>query len=103
MNTYHQEDFSMSEKAPHNTGEKFESLNSHELKNRAESLNNRHENISENSEKKAEKIEHYKTEVNEQARSTDEILKDSYSSQEHQDTEPTTINHELKEIAYQRI
>jgi hypothetical protein len=93
----------MSEKTPHNFGEKFESLGEQDLNANKELEKKHHEALKEEAEKNSEKIEAIKDKAHESAKSTEQILKDAYKRHEQPDNEPTIINHELKEIAYQRV
>jgi translation elongation factor EF-G len=95
----------MSEHAPrhHDTGEKYESTAEHisDIHNETEHKN--HEVLRENPEKTKEQIEHYAERAHENAISTEKMLDKATREHKQENHEPAIINHELKEIAYQRI
>jgi hypothetical protein len=94
----------MSERTPHNFGEKFESLSEHNSTPPKERLHEKHEVLKENKEKKEQAIENFAHQAQERAKSSEQIVQEAaakeYDQEEH---EPAVINHELKEIAYQRL
>jgi translation elongation factor EF-G len=103
MNIYLQEVFKMSEKAPHNYGEKFEPLNEHETSQTHERIKQIHENAPEKAEKSAEEIEKISQDAHHEAKSTEEMLHEANKGSTAKESEQPLITFELKEIAYQRL
>jgi translation elongation factor EF-G len=95
----------MSEHAPHHheTSEKYESAAENSPDTHKEAERKIHEALKENPEKTKEQIERYAERANENAISTEKMLDKTSRENKQQDNEPVLINHELKEMAYQRV
>jgi hypothetical protein len=104
MNTYHREDFKqMSEKAPHIQHEKIELVGDHVSDQLKELEGKRHEALKDSHEKSDAEIEEIRDVAHEEAKSTEQMQNEAHRGSPAQENEPTFINHELKEIAFQRL
>jgi hypothetical protein len=103
MSIYLREDFKMSEKAPRNFSEKIEASGEQDLSAGKEHEKNYHEALKEHAEKNSEEIGIIAEKAQESAKSTEQVLSDMHKEHEQPENEPAIINHELKEIAYQRV
>jgi translation elongation factor EF-G len=93
----------MSEKAPHNYGERIEPLDEHEASQAHERIKHIHENAPEKAEKSSEEIEKISQDAHHEAKSTEEMLHEANKGSTTEEKEPPLITFELKEIAYQRL
>jgi hypothetical protein len=93
----------MSEKLPHNLAERHEREDENILSESKEQGKKSHENLKEHTEKSPDEIEQIAHKVQEAAKSTEQLLRDTQKEHDEKDDEPVIINHELKEIAYQRV
>jgi hypothetical protein len=93
----------MSEHAPQMPHEKFEHAGEHVSDHLKELERKKHEALKESHEKSHEEVEQIRTAAHEEAKSTEQMLNEAYRSAPTKENEPTFINHELKEIAYQRV
>jgi Arc/MetJ-type ribon-helix-helix transcriptional regulator len=93
----------MSERAPHTPHEKYESSSEQVSDHIKELERKRHEALKESHEKTDAEVQELHTAAHEEAKSTEQMLDETRRGSPTQDKEPTFINHELKEIAYQRL
>jgi translation elongation factor EF-G len=94
----------VSEHLQHQNHEKFETPSQQEQLEAHERLRENHESAAERSKKKShEEVEQLHSHAEEKAKSTTEMLQEASLSPVDQENEPSFINYELKEIAYQRL
>jgi translation elongation factor EF-G len=94
----------VSEHLHHQNHEKFETPSQLEQLEVHERLRKNHESAAERSEKKShEEMEQIRSHAEVEAKSATEMLQEASQSPVDQEKEPSFINYELKEIAYQRL
>jgi translation elongation factor EF-G len=93
----------MNEHLKHQNNEKYEVLSEHELQKSQEKQRKVHETAAEKAKEAPADLEQIRAQAEHEAISADQMRQETHKGSTNQENEPTFINYELKEIAYQRI